>query len=204
MSALRTLGLMIIPRNRLLLWFAVVVLPFSLLGAVEPAAAGISLAAIAGLLVLALADAAASRTSLAGISLQLPDVARMSKDREAKLEVRIRNERRRPKNLRLALALPREIESPQEDAWVALPPDSEWSLLAWPCLPRRRGNYQLEARPSGGGLAPRILGRAPARARAIRDTGLSRSIHRAAEPGGAVSPSRLFRPPRAAAGRQRP
>ncbi len=135
---------MIIPRNRLLLWFAVVVLPFSLLGAVEPAAAGISLAAIAGLLVLALADAAASRTSLAGISLQLPDVARMSKDREAKLEVRIRNERRRPKNLRLALALPREIESPQEDAWVALPPDCEWSLLTWPCLPRRRGNYQLE------------------------------------------------------------
>ena len=136
---------MIIPRNRLLLWVAVVVLPFSLLGAVEPAAAGISLAAIGGLLVLALADAAGSRTSLAGISLQLPDVARMSKDREAKLEVRIRNERRRPKNLRLALALPREIESPQEDAWVALPRDSEWSRLAWPCLPRRRGNYRLEA-----------------------------------------------------------
>jgi uncharacterized protein (DUF58 family) len=136
---------MIIPRNRLLFWFAVVVLPFSLLGAVEPAAVGISLAAIGGLLVLALADAAASRTCLARISLQLPDVARMSKDREAKLEVRIRNERRRPRNLRLALALPREIESPQKDAWVALPRDSVWSRLAWPCLPRRRGNYQLQS-----------------------------------------------------------
>ena len=136
---------MIIPRNRMLRWFAVIVLPFSLLGAVEPGAAGISLAAISGLVVLALADAAGSRTSLAGISLQLPEVARMSKDREAQLEVRIRNERQRPKNLRLALALPREIESPQQDAWVALPGDSEWSRLTWPCLPRRRGNYQLES-----------------------------------------------------------
>ena len=135
---------MIVPRNRLLLWFAVVVLPFALLGAVEPAAGVISLVAIGGLIVLALADAAGTRVSLAGISLQLPAVARMSKDREAKLEVRIRNERRRLKNLRLALALPREIESPQEDAWVALPQDSEWSRFAWPCLPRRRGTYQLE------------------------------------------------------------
>jgi len=136
---------MIVPRNRLLLWVAVVVLPFSLLGAVEPAAAAVSLAAIGGLLALALADAAGTRVSLAGISLQLPAVARMSKDRETKLEVRIRNERRRPKNLRLALALPRGIESSQEDAWVALPRDSEWSRLTWPCLPRQRGSYQLEA-----------------------------------------------------------
>jgi uncharacterized protein (DUF58 family) len=134
---------MIVPRNRLLLWFAIVVLPFSLLGAVEPAATGISLAAISALIALALADAAGSRASLAGISLELPTVARMSKDREAKLEVRIRNERQRAKNLRLALALPREIESSQEDAWVALPRDSEWSRLAWPCVPRRRGNYEL-------------------------------------------------------------
>lgn len=136
---------MIIPRNRLLLWFAVVVLPFALLGAVEPAAGVISLVAIGGLVALALADAAGTRASLAGISLQLPAVARMSKDREAKLEVRIRNERRRPKNLHLALTLPLEIESPQEDAWVALPQDSEWSRFTWPCVPRRRGNYQLES-----------------------------------------------------------
>jgi uncharacterized protein (DUF58 family) len=136
---------MIIPRNRLLLWFAIVVLPFSLLGAVEPGAASISLVAIGGLIALALADAVGSRASLAGISLQLPEVVRMSKDHEAKLEVRIRNERRRPKTLRLSLALPRELGSPQEDAWAALPRDSEWSRLDWPCMPRRRGNYQLES-----------------------------------------------------------
>jgi uncharacterized protein (DUF58 family) len=81
---------------------------------------------------------------LDGVSVELPAVARMSQDRAGKLEVRIRNERQKPKTVRLALGLPREIESEQEDARVALPADSEWSRFAWTCLPRRRGNYRLE------------------------------------------------------------
>jgi uncharacterized protein (DUF58 family) len=136
---------MIVPSSRLLLWFALVVLPFALLGAVEPAALIVSLAFIGALVIMALADAVAARTSLAGISVELPEIVRMSKDREAKLELRIRNERQIQKRLRLALALPREIESAQEDLLVELPAASEWSRLAWPCLPRKRGNYPLDA-----------------------------------------------------------
>ena len=131
------------PRNRLLLWVTVVVLPFSVLGALAPGAKGLSLAAIGALAGLALADALGARSRLAGISLDLPAVARMSKDRESKLEVRIRNQRQRPRTLRLALGLPREIVSAQEDAFVALPPDNEWSRVAWTCRPNRRGSYRL-------------------------------------------------------------
>ena len=40
---------MIVPQNRLLLWFAVIVLPFALLMAVEPAAGVVSLALIGAL-----------------------------------------------------------------------------------------------------------------------------------------------------------
>lgn len=40
---------MIVPQNRLLLWVALVILPFSLLGAIEPAAAPVSLVCITGL-----------------------------------------------------------------------------------------------------------------------------------------------------------
>jgi uncharacterized protein (DUF58 family) len=134
---------MIIPSSRLLQWFALVVLPFALLGAVVPAALLLSLACIGGFFIVALADAVAARASLAGIGVELPEVVRMSKDREAKIELRIRNERQQQKRLRLALALPREIESPQEDLLVALPAGSEWSRLIWPCLPRWRGNYSL-------------------------------------------------------------
>src|SRR5260370_42597161 len=117
---------MILPRSRLLVWVAVIVLPFSLLGAVEPTASGLSLVILGGLAALALVDAVNARASLAGISVELPAVARMSKEREAKLELRIRNASQRPKTVRLGLALPREIHSPQEEALVALPAGSEW------------------------------------------------------------------------------
>jgi uncharacterized protein (DUF58 family) len=122
----------------------VVVLPFALLGAVEPGAAALSIIAISGLILLVVADAISSRASLAGIGVALPEVARMSRDRDAKLDVRIRNERQKSKNLRLALALPREILSPQEELTVALPKDSEWSRLTWPCRPVKRGNYNIQ------------------------------------------------------------
>ncbi len=135
---------MLVPRNRLLLWVAVVVLPFSVLGAIEPAAEAVSVAMIGGLAALALVDALRARTSLAGISLALPEVARMSKDRESNLEIRIRNERQKPKTLRLALGLPREIVSVQEDALVALPRDSEWSRVTWTCRPSCRGSFRLK------------------------------------------------------------
>jgi uncharacterized protein (DUF58 family) len=136
---------MIVPRFRLLFWVAVVVLPFALLGAVSPPAAGISLWCIGGLLAVVLADAVGAGKSLAGISVELPSLTRMSKDREAKLELRIRNERQQPRSLRVALAWPRGIQTAAEtlDAW--LPAQSEWSRLAWPCTPLRRGNYRFAA-----------------------------------------------------------
>ena len=95
---------MIVPRFRLLFWVTAIVLPFALIGAVSPPAAGLSLACIGGLLLLVLADAAGASRTLTGIGMELPAVTRMSKDREAKLELRIRNERQRPCTLRVALA----------------------------------------------------------------------------------------------------
>ncbi len=136
---------MMVPQNRLLFWFALVVVPFALLGAVESSATAISFACIGGLIAVVAVDAIAGRSALAGISLELPAVARVSKDREARLELRIRNERRRRRRLRLALAFPREIDSPQEDVPVALPADSEWSRQEWTCRPRQRGKFTLTA-----------------------------------------------------------
>ncbi|MGA3283779.1 MAG: DUF58 domain-containing protein [Verrucomicrobiota bacterium] len=136
---------MIVPRFRLLFWVAVVVLPFALIGAVSPPAAGVSLLCIGGLLAVVLADAVSAGKSLAGIGVELPPVARMSKDREAKLELRIRNERQRQCSLRVALAWPREIQTASEEIDALLPAQSEWSRLAWPCTPLKRGNYRFNA-----------------------------------------------------------
>ncbi len=134
---------MIVPRTRLLFWVAMVVLPFSLLGAVEPAAVLLSFTILGGFTLLALVDALGARRRLAGVGVEVPSVVRMSKDRAARLDVRIRNQRQQPQTLRLALALPRELASPQPETEVALPPGSEWSQLSWPCRPRKRGNYRL-------------------------------------------------------------
>lgn len=136
---------MIVPRFRLLYWVAVVVLPFALIGAMWPPAAGVSLLCIGGLLAVVLADAAGAGKSLAGIGVELPPVARLSKDREAKLELRIRNERQRQRTLRVALAWPREIQTASESMDALLPAQSEWSRLAWPCTPLKRGNYRFDA-----------------------------------------------------------
>jgi uncharacterized protein (DUF58 family) len=136
---------MIVPRFRLLFWVTAVVLPFALIGAVAPPAAGVSLLCIGGLLVVVLADAIGAGKSLAGIGTELPAITRMSKDREAKLELRIRNERQRPCTLRIALAWPREIQTASETMDARLPAQSEWSRLAWPCTPLKRGNYRFDA-----------------------------------------------------------
>lgn len=134
---------MIVPRNRLLFWTAAIILPFAFLIAVVPNAATVSVIFIAGLFIVAIADAFGARRNLAGIAIQLPPVARMSKDREGKLELRIRNEQQVQKNLRLAFAWPREIKVQNEEMDALLPAQAEWSRLTWPCLPLKRGNYKL-------------------------------------------------------------
>src|SRR5439155_22310716 len=92
----------------------------------------------------ALADGFAARTRLEGLSVELPAIARMSKDREAKLGLRIRNQRQKTATLRLGLSLPPEIQSDHEDRWIALPAGTDWSRLHWTCRPVKRGNYQLD------------------------------------------------------------
>jgi len=136
---------MIVPRNRLLIWTALIVLPFALLAALEPAARVVSGALVGAFLGLALVDAFGARRGLRGISVQLPAVARMSKDRATTLELRVRNEPQRPRELRVGLPLPDSVDSEEEVREVALPGDSEWSLLSWPCTPRKRGNYRMDA-----------------------------------------------------------
>lgn len=137
--------LMIVPRSKLLFWVAAVVLPFALLAAVVPGAAPVCILFVGGLGLAALADALGSRRSFGGIRIELAPVVRMSKDREGKLEVRIRNEPPRQISLRVALGLPREIPAVSEELDVVLSAESQWSRLVWICVPIKRGDYRIES-----------------------------------------------------------
>jgi uncharacterized protein (DUF58 family) len=134
---------MIVPRTRLLFWVALVVLPCGLLSISTPGGSAIYLAALGVLVVVSVLDAARARQQLAGISLELPAVTRMSRERHANLEVRVRNPGLHASRLRVALSLPDQIVSDQDDTSVDLPKDYEWSRFVCRCLPRRKGIFKI-------------------------------------------------------------
>jgi uncharacterized protein (DUF58 family) len=136
---------MIVPRSKLLFWVALVVLPYAFLASAVAHTTGISLLFIGGLLLAAVGDAIGAQRRLVGIGVELPPVVRFSRDRSGSLELRIRNARGRKEHIRLAFAWPPEIQVASEEMNVALPDTSEWLRLAWPCTPRKRGNYKLRA-----------------------------------------------------------
>lgn len=135
---------MIVPRSRLLIWVALIVLPFATIAGVAPASAPIALAVIALFFVIVLFDAVLSYGALDKITVELPKVVRLSKDRAGKIEVQIKNEHAQQRELRLALALPVQLHSPQEDLVALLPEKTPLSRLSWPCTPLKRGNYILD------------------------------------------------------------
>ena len=136
---------MIVPRTRLLFWVAVVVLPFAFLGAANPAAGGISVLCIAIFFLLTGIDALGAQAALSGFSVELPEVVRLAKDRDGKIECRIRNSRQKAAQIRIAPMLPRQVPSPRAELEVALAAGAEWSRVAWDCRPVKRGSFPLRA-----------------------------------------------------------
>ena len=146
---------MIVPRNRLIFWVAVL-LPFAAAGPMIPEAGIPAIALLSCFALAAVVDAALLYGQLKGVRISLPDVVRISKDRHGAIPVRIQNDQNRVGSLRLGLPLPPEVGSDSDDLWVTLPAESELSSLAWPCTPVKRGNYAIHrcyiAAPSPLGL----------------------------------------------------
>jgi uncharacterized protein (DUF58 family) len=132
---------MIVPRARLLIWVAMLVIPCGLLTAAQPGTELFCLLALGGLAVLCAIDALRGRRILQGISVQLPGVVRLSTHRSGRLDVRVHNQKPAALTLRFAVALPEQIESAQGEMQVSLPKEHEWSHFSWNCLPHRKGVF---------------------------------------------------------------
>jgi uncharacterized protein (DUF58 family) len=135
---------MIVPGHRLLIWTALVTLPAALLAGLLPPFVPVAAAAVTLFAALAALDALLGMGALEGIQIQLPPVVRLGKDRAGAIEIQIKNERQKSRQLRLGLALPGEFSAPQEELAVLLPANALLSRLSWPCTPRRRGRYPLD------------------------------------------------------------
>jgi uncharacterized protein (DUF58 family) len=150
---------MITPRNRLILWTAIVFLACALVYAAEPATAAVSLLIVLAFLLLVAADAALAPARLdafrAGFgalpstsekdrAAAEPVVFRLTKDRENPVALYVANSAASARTLRIALALPSDIESPFETQTVLLQPGLAPRRVDWPCTPRKRGQFTLE------------------------------------------------------------
>lgn len=138
---------MLIPENRLIFWAAAILIPFAIAGAGGPATFTASALIIGAFLVVVIADAFTAPARLRGLRVELPPLQRLQKDFPGDLDLHIVNERRKVREVRIGLSLPREITTPSLDRMVRLPADADSAHFVWTCTPRRRGQYWLrEAR----------------------------------------------------------
>lgn len=134
---------MIVPSARLLFWFALVAIPFTAIGAVYPAAFGISVALLAALLIVVVADGALSLSRLDSLSLGVPDLLRASKDRAVSIPLLVTNPAKTPLIVRFGIPFPRELETEQEEILSRLSAETEISQIEWNVTPQRRGSFRL-------------------------------------------------------------
>ncbi|MBF0529251.1 MAG: DUF58 domain-containing protein [Deltaproteobacteria bacterium] len=134
---------MIVPRNRLLFWSAVMIPVISMVVA-DPETIWLGGWPLLAWLVIAVTDASLARSRLKDIAVALPEVVRLSKDRDGQIQIRIENPRQQIRRLTLALRLPAEITSPDPEMIVDLPEGHPSAIVSWPCLALRRGRYLLD------------------------------------------------------------
>jgi uncharacterized protein (DUF58 family) len=135
---------MISPRPRLIFWTATLLIPLALVAAAQPSfiAGALILAGI--FLLFVVSDALMSLGRLDGIHVSMPDVIRLTKEKEGDLDLTIENDTTAFMRLRLGIAFPPEFRVPSEEVAVALPHDAHTSHISLPCVALKRGNYVLE------------------------------------------------------------
>jgi uncharacterized protein (DUF58 family) len=136
---------MIVPRNRLMIWSGIVLLPCSLIGALFQTAAASAVTVIALYFLLIIIDGISASNCLRGIQVKLPELVLLCKDREGAIELSFTNKNSGTKLIRVGLPLPAEISSPSEDFIASLPSGAQNSLLKLTCTPKKRGRYSINA-----------------------------------------------------------
>lgn len=135
----------LVPSTRLLTWVAAVVVPLAALLGMPPPAPFVAGVLLFALTLAVLGDAFRSLSSLDGIHVSLPEVVRLTKDRDGEIELRLKSTSGRDRELRMALALPAEIRAKHSDMRIRVPQDQPLSVLAWPCRPLERGSYPIDS-----------------------------------------------------------
>jgi uncharacterized protein (DUF58 family) len=128
-----------IPSSRMIWVVAVVGFPAATLAALSPSARVAAFVCLVVVAALILGDA--SRRSLRGIRVELPELVRMFKDRSAEIRVRIHHVS--SARVRIGVVVPEGIHAEYEETDVELPSGTSEFVWKWTAL--RRGLYRIDA-----------------------------------------------------------
>lgn len=135
---------MIVPRTRLLVWFAVWMLPLVAVAATMPRLAPVCYAGMALFLITAGVDGWKAGTALAGIAMELPEIVRLQRNQPGTIPVGMRNASKEARLVRVGLPFPNAVRAAVSDMEIRLPDGVESSTVAWSCQPVTRGLYILD------------------------------------------------------------
>ena len=135
---------MILPSNRLILFFALIVPPLTALAAFFPPAFPLAVLCGGGLLLIAIFDAFRSGTALRGIEVQAPEFSRLHKGRPGTFQLNFANEGRGRLLFRIGCVVPPEIELEEEIRELEIAAGTEKGECTWACTPTKRGLFRLE------------------------------------------------------------
>lgn len=133
---------MIVPSDRLLFFAAATLVPGALLWAITPAAAVPALGALGLLLLVVVGDCALAPRTARSLSVMLPAVVRLTKERPGALPVTMWSSGER--RLRVGLPLPSAIECGMPEVLTQLPGEGA-AAIPFTVTPRKAGKFVLSA-----------------------------------------------------------
>ncbi|MFA6013279.1 MAG: DUF58 domain-containing protein [Desulfobacteraceae bacterium] len=150
----------ILPTNRLLLATALIFFPGTIVAAFFPEGRTVVYAVLAGFSALVILDALWSLSVLSGVSVDIPDVTRLTRGRISDLTFSLTHGFTKNTVLRVGLVMPSGLVSQQHDnvpeCRVVLRKNKEKESLSWPVLSQKQGQHILKdcrlESVSGGGF----------------------------------------------------
>lgn len=134
---------MMVPRMRLVLLAAAVMLTAGFMVAWQSQWTVYAAMAVAVLVVLSIADSMTHRRSLEALSVAIPEVVRMTVDKTSQIQLTLRKPQSMTGRLRFGIALPPVIVSDQEDLQIIMEKGRQVFGLTWTCRPVRRGRFEI-------------------------------------------------------------
>ena len=133
--------MMFVPSNRLL-WLVFYAALVAAGAGPLPALRLVWFVALGVITAMALTDIVMTRLRSRPPGISLPGVMRFMRDREGVVLMTFLNPSRRARRVKVALTLPAEFESKDEEVWIDLPSDTARAAAKWRCIPRRRGCFR--------------------------------------------------------------